>query len=478
MQKYTEILFFDSYTPAQFTHLVSLSMDSLKWQNTIHDNNEVEGESKATAWSWGEKVCVQVYQNEAWITSEYRQWKVPIGSRNRKNVDALRTTIQSLQEQYTAEELDSKNVMLQKEAEEFLFDFEKRYENGGLSASEKVGIGGYYATYALIAVVLIIYFIMVVSGVSFIAPSAEDVFKWGGNFHPYTTGGEYWRLITYIFIHIGVVHVFFNAYALLSIGIYLEPIIGRWKIILCFLLTGVLAGTFSMWWDNMRISAGSSGAIFGLYGVFIALMVAGVVDKKVKIFLLSSIGFFVGINLLYGLKEGIDNAAHIGGLISGVFLGFLMAAEVKWIKFHLLFKGLSIALPLAIVLIYINTAHTKDADFSLKLIEIATLDSDAEWPITSKKGKSDNQLAGEIERTSIPKWSEVATILKKYKPDELNTFNRNVQGMLTDYTSLRLKEAQLYIQKADDSVNFSSKELDLVQEQIRSKQRVLAELKR
>jgi rhomboid protease GluP len=207
-------------------------------------------------------------------------------------------------------------------------------------------------------------------------------------------------------------------------------------------------------------------------------LVSGIIEKKLKAGLLSSACIFVAINLVYGLREGVDNAAHIGGLVSGLLIGFLMAAEVKWKKLHLFFKVAGVLLPLLLVFLYINTVHTKDVDFGVKLIEIATLDSDADWPIKSKKGKSDNQLAGEMERTSIPKWTEVSTLLKSYKPKELNTFNRNLHGLLIDYTSLRLKEAQLYIQKADDSAAFSTKELEMVQEQIDSKQRILAGLKR
>jgi hypothetical protein len=110
------------------------------------------------------------------------------------------------------------------------------------------------------------------------------------------------------------------------------------------------------------------------------------------------------------------------------------------------------------------------------LQQIAILDSDADWPITSGSGKSDQQMAGEMERTSIPKWTEIASILKRYQSKELNPLNAKLHSALIDYTVLRLKEASMHIQKADDSLHFSPKALEMLQEQIKQKKMSLQEL--
>ncbi|WP_449401420.1 rhomboid family intramembrane serine protease [Chryseobacterium wanjuense] len=87
---------------------------------------------------------------------------------------------------------------------------------------------------------------------------------------------------------------------------------------------GILASLVSLFWHDATVSIGASGAIFGMYGLFMALMVFKIFTPEFsKAFLLSTL-VFVGINLLMGLAGGIDNAAHIGGLLSGFILGILM----------------------------------------------------------------------------------------------------------------------------------------------------------
>lgn len=468
MQKYSAVLSYEGYSPDQFALLVSIAMDAVKWTNTLNDSHEVEGAVKATAWSWGEKVVVQVYQNEAWLTSSYLQWQIPILNKNKKNVDVLSVAIQQLQLEYSPQMLDETREKLQGEAAQFLFDFERRYDSEQLSGSEKVstGWGGYYATYSLMALIMAVFGAMIVSGISFLAPSVIDIFNWGGNFGPATAGGAFWRLVSHLFVHIGVVHLLLNLYALFSIGLYLEPIIGRWMLLACFLVTGLLGGISSMWWDYTNVSAGASGAIFGLYGVFLSLLITGAVGKEMKASLLSSIGIFIVMNLLYGMNEGIDNASHIGGLIGGIFIGLLSAVAFKWEKYRKLLKGSIIALPILVVCLYLSTVHTKDAEFNLQLVEIAQLDSAADWPITSADGKSEDQIAGEMERISIPKWTEVSQILNGYKPKELSTSNAALYTTISKYTELRLKQASLLIQKVDDPQNFDPHALASIAEKV------------
>jgi rhomboid protease GluP len=111
-------------------------------------------------------------------------------------------------------------------------------------------------------------------------------------------------------------------YALMYIGMLLEPVLGRTKFIVGYLLCGITASTISLWWHDYTVSAGASGAIFGLYGIFLALLSTNLIEKNVRSSFLSSISIFVIYNLTIGMKAGIDNAAHIGGLAGGVFTGY------------------------------------------------------------------------------------------------------------------------------------------------------------
>jgi rhomboid protease GluP len=110
---------------------------------------------------------------------------------------------------------------------------------------------------------------------------------------------------------------------LLYIGLLLEPYLGKTRFLTAYLISGIAASMTSLWWNDLTISAGASGAIFGMYGVFLALLSTNLLDKSVKKVLFTSIAVFAGYNILNGLKSnsGIDNAAHIGGLISGLIIG-------------------------------------------------------------------------------------------------------------------------------------------------------------
>lgn len=188
---------------------------------------------------------------------------------------------------------------------------------------------GFYITPILIDLNLLVYLAMVIAGFGFISFKAEDLLSWGANYRPATTGGEWWRLLTNIFMHGGLMHVLANMFGLLFVGIFLEPILGKTKYLLVYLTTGILASVASIWWYDATVSVGASGAIFGLYGFFLATLLLKVFPPDFgKPFLISCL-VFVGFNLLMGLTGGIDNAAHIGGLLSGFIIGLVMAKQLK-----------------------------------------------------------------------------------------------------------------------------------------------------
>jgi len=181
----------------------------------------------------------------------------------------------------------------------------------------------YLATPLLVYANVLVFIAMVLSGISLLNPTARDLFLWGGNLRAAVVAGDWWRLITYIFLHGGAMHLIMNTFALLFIGMYLEPLIGRLRFTAAYLLTGVLAGLMSVGMHPGSVGVGASGAIFGMYGVFVALLTTGYIRKTLRKTMLRTILFFVLLNLLWGLEGNTDNAAHIGGLLGGLFVGFV-----------------------------------------------------------------------------------------------------------------------------------------------------------
>lgn len=188
---------------------------------------------------------------------------------------------------------------------------------------------GFYITPIIINLNLIVFIAMVVAGFGFVSFKGDDLLRWGANFKPVTTDGQWWRLLTNTFMHGGLMHILANMYGLLFVGIFLEPLLGKTKYLIIYLTTGILASVASIWWYDATVSVGASGAIFGLYGFFLATLLLKVFPPDFGKAFLTSTLVFVGFNLLMGFTGGIDNAAHIGGLLSGFVIGLVMSRQLK-----------------------------------------------------------------------------------------------------------------------------------------------------
>ncbi len=169
----------------------------------------------------------------------------------------------------------------------------------------------------LMLVITCIYLLMVFSGVDWLNPMASDLLAWGANRRAEVMGGEWWRLITSIFVHSGAKHLVLNAFGLLLAGLFVESLFGRAMLLALFLLSGVCGSAMSVLWHENATSVGASGGIFGLFGALMALSLRRVVGWREFLW----VHLYVGFNLLLGLFPGIDNAAHIGGLACGLVMG-------------------------------------------------------------------------------------------------------------------------------------------------------------
>ncbi|RNC28799.1 MAG: Rhomboid protease GluP [Candidatus Dichloromethanomonas elyunquensis] len=176
----------------------------------------------------------------------------------------------------------------------------------------------YYVTYSLIIAIVIIYILMANAGGS---ASYRNLILFGAKINPLIDSGQYWRLFTCVFIHGNFTHLFFNVYSLVVMGKFCENIFGHAKHLFIFVFSGVAGSYVSYLWSPY-ISIGASGAIFGLLGAIVAY------GWNKKIFwrsgLITNLLLVLGINLFLGLAStGIDNYAHLGGLLAGILLGLL-----------------------------------------------------------------------------------------------------------------------------------------------------------
>lgn len=182
-------------------------------------------------------------------------------------------------------------------------------------------------TFRLLVANVGVFVVMVLLGVSMTAPDPEQLLRFGANFGPATRGGEYWRLLTAVFLHIGIVHLAVNMWALWNLGQLGETLMGRGAFIVLYLLSGLAGSIASQLFNPVVVSAGASGAIFGIVGGLIAFLSGREVGLPVRVVrsMRANMIAIAGINLVIGFSiPGIDNAAHGGGFVGGLLLGLLL----------------------------------------------------------------------------------------------------------------------------------------------------------
>jgi len=179
-------------------------------------------------------------------------------------------------------------------------------------------------TRALVGINAAVFVAMVLSGISPTEPNSAQLLQWGANWGPYSLGDQPWRLLTSNYLHIGIIHIALNMWCLWDLGQLSEFIFGRWTLLLIYTACGLAGSIASLWWHPMVIGAGASGAIFGLAGALITALYLGKLPFPRQGFqkTLRSLLTFAGYNLLFGaVGRGIDNSAHVGGLVMGLALG-------------------------------------------------------------------------------------------------------------------------------------------------------------
>lgn len=187
-------------------------------------------------------------------------------------------------------------------------------------------------TTALVGINLAVFAAMLLSGVSLVQPSPQQLLQWGANWGPLSLGPQPWRMLTSNYLHIGIIHIFFNMWCLWNLGWLAERVFDRWTYLLIYLSCGLAGSLASLWWHPLVIGAGASGAIFGVAGALIAALYLGhlPIPKAALQGTLKSLLAFAGYNLFFGaVGAGIDNSAHIGGLVTGLALGAAMAKHLN-----------------------------------------------------------------------------------------------------------------------------------------------------
>jgi len=191
-------------------------------------------------------------------------------------------------------------------------------------------------TPALITINVGVFAVMALAGAGLTVLNPAVHLAFGANFGPLTWHGEPWRLLTSAFIHFGVIHLALNMYALYGGGELTEELYGGARFAVIYLLAALAGSVASSWWGTARLSAGASGAVFGVYGSLLAYFVRW--PRAIPLAMLKSARYGAILLCVYSLAAGfllnlfgragqvfVDNAAHVGGLLGGAISGYLLA---------------------------------------------------------------------------------------------------------------------------------------------------------
>jgi rhomboid protease GluP len=370
-----------------------------------------------------------------------------LGQKNWKNANRFFAKLKYLKEKTSLEALDELARGLPAPPEEGEDQFIVPEKTAGGFLSFFIPSENFMITPILIDLNILVFILMVINGAGFLESDGQVLIKWGANFRPMTLdGGQWWRLFTSTFIHAGFIHLLMNMYALVYIGSLLEPRLGSLRYAVFYFLAGLLASLTSLCLHDVTICIGASGAIFGLYGVFLALLTTNLIEKRARNALLSSIGLFVVYNLMAGMHGNIDNAAHIGGLVAGILFGYgawfslreedEMEEGIKLLRNLALSAGITF---LAIFIVY-KTADKKYLLFDQRMNRFARYEATAInygnynfTPILS----GSNNFQDSMINMSIANWNSCDLILDSINQMDLPPAIKSRNNLIMKYVSLR-----------------------------------------
>lgn len=342
-------------------------------------------------------------------------------------------------------------------------------------------------TYSIIAINVIVFILMAMQGAGIFEANGYVHIRWGSNYGPLTLSGDWWRLITSTFLHFGIIHLLMNMYCLFTVGIYLEPMLGKTKYLVAYLCTGIFASLASLWWHSAEAanSAGASGAVFGMYGLFLAMLTTNLIPAEVRGPLLKNIGIFVIYNLIYGLKGGVDNSAHVGGLLSGVAIGYLYVFGIKKERNEQPVKWMIPAVVLVTIAagyLYLDqhrvsqairetalqevkgASYTDAERYTEKYNQFVELQDRALAPLKDTT-LTDEKLAEQLKQQSLPQWEKAELLAKEMQNMDISDAMKKKAATVLEYIQLR-KEEILAIEEIVNKTQTDATRLNQVREKI------------
>ncbi len=453
-------------TAKQFLQLAAASAKHLGWQLAyVHDDYLIADTPDRRM--LGETVSILVEDGVAKLKSESRAGKFYHSKGNQQNIDSLRVELEARMNNQSPPEVQADSGTYSSEQEhstlkELHNQSERRQKSSAFSEENIpewlvlfVPHKGYMVTPILIDINILVFLAMCISGAGILSPDTDALVNWGANYRSYAIHGEWWRLVSACFVHIGIAHLLFNMYALLLVSIELEPLVGSLNYACLYFFTGILSSLASIGDHPMVVSAGASGAIFGLFGVYLALLTTNLVEKQKRYNQLISFGVLIVYNLGSGSK-GIDMAAHFAGLCSGLIMGYLMLFTLHR-PHSILIKVLSLGLlgwfSIGFSMSSLKTMPDVEKIYDTSMDDFTRLEKSALSIYSLPDTINQQQRVQHISNDGLRSWDSAAVLLKYVDtlalPDDLHDRVHQLQR----YTQLRQSSTRFYFKAYNENTN-------------------------
>jgi len=310
-------------------------------------------------------------------------------------------------------------------------------------------------TCTIIFVNVAVFVAMVACGMPIVESDGQMMLDWGANFGPLTMNGQWWRLVTSMFLHFGIVHLALNMWILWGLAQMTERLVGSTGFAIVYMASGIAGSIASLAWHPAALSAGASGAVFGTAGALLGFVVLrrDTFPDGVRNQMLKSMATFVILNLVVGMSiPQIDMAAHAGGFAAGVLCGLILSQPLSAeIIARRRFKNLIVIMAAAIILPFvIATLPEALPDISARMQRLSLAENEicntfnTDQAEASRGVIDQNEFADRIEENVIPPWINLREEVEGFS--DLENADKNYLEILVRYIRCREESWKLLVQ--------------------------------
>jgi rhomboid protease GluP len=444
--KHEQTLNFEGFNNRQFLPLAVGVVKQLGWMVSAISETRFIAYIPASDDLPGEEFRVMVWDGLATIKSESPGNQMVDWGKNKKNIAAFVKQFDLAKSSADPETLEQQYRELHMGANPTAPGFPATNKLSDILTIFRP-VNGYFATPIIAGLNILVFMVMVMAGAGFWSADGQTLVSWGADYQPLAINGEWWRLVTSMFLHDGFMHLLGNMIALVYIGVSLEPHLGKLRFFAAYFVTGIAASLTSILWHEGAVSVGASGAIFGLCGVFLAMLTTNFIERSAKKHMLIGLSLFVAWGLIDGgFEKGIDNAAHVGGLVCGLLMGYAYYPSLKKpgaaALQRLTVSGASIVILLICWLLFRDIPNDMGT-YEKKIKEFALMEKRALKVYDLPKNSPKDSLLAKLQNPGVYYWRKCVNLLDSLDDLHLPSNIRERNQMLKRYCTLYIGSYQL-----------------------------------